>query len=53
MNDTYSEIENIAIEIIKLIKNEKLQYRDISVISNNIEEIDNIVKAIFNRYEIP
>ena len=45
MNDTYSEIENIAIEIIKLIKNEKLQYRDISVISNNIEEIDKILQA--------
>ncbi len=28
-NDTYSEIENIALEIIKLIKNEKMKYSDI------------------------
>lgn len=52
-NDTYSEIENTAIEIIKLIKKEKWKYSDISIISNDISEINNIVKVIFNRYEIP
>lgn len=52
-NDKYSEIENIAIEITKLIQKEKWKYRDISIISNNVEDITNIVKAVFNRYEIP
>ena len=52
-NDTYSEIENVAIEIIKLVKKEKWRYNDISIISNDVSEINNIVKVIFNRYEIP
>lgn len=52
-NDTYSEIENIGAEITKLTKNEGYKYNDISIISNDTEEISNVVKAIFNRYEIP
>ncbi len=49
----YSEIEEIAKKIIKLIKKENYRYRDISIITKNINKYSNLAKAIFNKYEIP
>ncbi len=49
----YSEIENIAKEIIKLIRDEKVNYRDISIITKNIDTYSSLVKAIFAEYKIP
>ena len=49
----YSEIENIAKKIMKLIKNEGYRYRDISIITKDIEKYANLVRAIFNKYDIP
>ena len=52
-NNYYSEIENIAIKILKLVKEENLRYKDISIITKNIDTYSSIAKAIFNKYEIP
>lgn len=52
-NNAYSEIENVAKQIIKLVKNEKYRYRDISVITKNLSEYGSLVKAIFGAYDIP
>ena len=49
----YSEIENVAKEIIKLVKEKGYCFRDISVITKNIEESGPLIKAIFRSYEIP
>ena len=49
----YSEIENVAKKISKLIREEGLRYKDISIITKNIENYSSLVKAIFNKYEIP
>ena len=49
----YSEIEYVAKEITKLVRDENYQYSDISIITKNIEKISSIVKAIFNKYKIP
>ena len=49
----YSEIEHVAKEINALIKNEKYQYKDIAIITNNMDSISNNVKAIFSKYQIP
>lgn len=49
----YSEIENVAQNIIKLVKEEKYRYNEISIITKNIETYSSIAKAIFNKYKIP
>lgn len=49
----YSEIENIAKEITKLVRDEHLRYKDISVITKNIDTYSSLVKSIFAQYDIP
>ncbi len=49
----YSEIENIAKKIILLIKKEKIRFKDISIITKNIEKYSGLTKTIFNKYKIP
>ena len=49
----YSEIEEIAKKIKTLVRENKLRYKDISIITKNIESYASLVRAIFNKYEIP
>ncbi len=52
-NNQYSEIENIAINIVKLVRNNGYRYKDIAVITKSLEVYSNLVKVIFNKYQIP
>lgn len=49
----YNEIENVATQIVKLVRDEKYDYSDIAVICNNIEAYSSLFKAIFDEYNIP
>ena len=49
----YSEIENIAKEIINLIKNNNYKYNEIGVITKNINSYSSLAKSIFAKYNIP
>lgn len=49
----YSEIENVAKEITKLVRDKNLRYKDISVITKNIDTYSSLVRAIFTEYDIP
>ncbi len=49
----YSEIENVAKKIKKLVREENLRYKDIAIITKNIETYSSLVRAIFNQYDIP
>ena len=49
----YSEIENIAKNIILLIKNNNYKYSEISIITKNIDSYSSIIKSIFSKYDIP
>lgn len=49
----YTEIEKIAQEINKIVREEKYKYNEIAIITKNIENINNIAKAIFSKYNIP
>lgn len=49
----YSEIENVAKKIKKVVREEKLRYKDIAIITKNIESYSSLVRAIFNQYDIP
>ena len=49
----YSEIEEVAKNILKLIRDEGYRYKDISIITKNISTYSSLVKAIFDKYDIP
>ena len=49
----YSEIENVAKKINKLIKYENLRYKDISIITKNKDNYSSVIKMIFQKYDIP
>lgn len=49
----YSEIEEVAKNIFKLVRDEGYRYRDISIITKNIEIYSSLARAIFNKYDIP
>lgn len=52
-NNQYSEVEYIAKNILKLVRDEGYRYNNISVITNNIDTYSSLIKAIFNKYDIP
>ena len=49
----YSEIENVAKNIVKLVRDNGYRYKDISVITKDLEGYSSLCKAIFAKYEIP
>ncbi|MBQ9298016.1 MAG: helicase-exonuclease AddAB subunit AddB [Clostridia bacterium] len=49
----YSEIEYVAKEIIKLVRDNNYKFSDIAIIAKQIETYSGITKAIFSKYKIP
>lgn len=49
----YSEIEKVARSIIKKVRDENYRYKDIAVITKNIDTYSSQIRAIFNQFEIP
>lgn len=49
----YSEIEELAKEIVKLVRDKNYRYKDISVITKDLEGYSNLCKVIFAKYNIP
>ena len=49
----YSEIEEVTKEIYKLVRDENYRYRDIAVITKNIDTYSSLARAIFDKYNIP
>ena len=52
-NNQYSEVEYIASIIVKLVREKGYRYKDISIITKNLDNYSNLCKAIFNQYNIP
>lgn len=51
--NSYSEIEHVAKKIIQLVRDEGKRYKDISIITKNVDTYASLVKAIFDEYDIP
>ena len=49
----YSEIEFVSKKIIELVRDNGYRYKDIVIITKNIENYNSIAKAIFYKYGIP
>lgn len=52
-SNPYAEIERLAQNIIKLVREKDLRFRDISVLTKNIEEYSGKIQAIFHKFDIP
>ena len=52
-NNQYSEVEYVASKIVELVKEKKYRYKDISIITKNLDTYSNLCKAIFDEYDIP
>lgn len=49
----YSEVEKVGQEIVKLVRDKSLRFRDIAVITKNAEEYASLCRSIFAKYNIP
>ena len=49
----FSEIEEVAKNILKLVRDNGYRYRDISIITKNIATYSSLARAIFDKYNIP
>lgn len=49
----YSEIENVAKQITKLVREKNTRYKDIAIITKNVDTYSSLARAIFAEYQIP
>lgn len=49
----FSEIENIAKNIVEIVRDNGYKYSEIAVITKNIDTYSSIAKAVFSKYDIP
>ncbi|AFS78915.1 ATP-dependent helicase/deoxyribonuclease, subunit B [Gottschalkia acidurici 9a] len=49
----YTEIENVAINIISLVREKNYRWRDIALVCNSLDIYTPNIKRVFNEYEIP
>lgn len=52
-NNLYSEVEQIAKEIVSLVRDKNIRYKDITVATRDLNRYDFLVQSIFNEYNIP
>ena len=52
-NNNYSEIENVANNIVEFVRDKDFRYKDISIITKDTSEYSSLIKSIFSKYNIP
>lgn len=52
-NNNYDEVEFIAKDILRLVRDKGYRFKDISVICRNIDSYDKVISAIFSEFDIP
>lgn len=52
-NNPYTEVEETAKTIIKLVREKNIRYNDIAIVTKNIEDYESAITAIFPQYNIP
>jgi ATP-dependent helicase/nuclease subunit B len=52
-NNSYDEVEQVAKEIIGLVRDDDYRFRDIAVVCRDLDNYEKITSAIFNEYNIP
>lgn len=52
-NNLYDEVEQVAKDIVHLVRDKKVRYKDITVATRDLNRYDFLVRSIFKEYEIP
>lgn len=52
-NNLYNEVEEIAKEIVHLVRDKNVRYKDITIATRDLNRYDFLVNSIFNEYKIP
>jgi len=52
-NNPYSEAEYVAVEILSLVRDKKMRFRDIAIICSDVETYEMHIERIFASYNIP
>ena len=52
-NNSYDEVENVAKDILRLVRDEAYRYNDIAIVCRDIDNYEKITSVIFNEYNIP
>lgn len=52
-NDIYQEVEEVAKDIVKLVKTKNVRYKDITVATRDLNKYDFLISSIFSEYDIP
>ncbi len=50
--NSYSEVEETAREIIRLCRDKGIKYRDIAVVSGDLDSYESLIRAVFSQYGI-
>ncbi|MCI1945043.1 helicase-exonuclease AddAB subunit AddB [Clostridium luticellarii] len=49
----YTEVEHAARDIVKACRDQGLRFRDIAVVTGDMDGYESLIKAVFNEYDIP
>lgn len=49
----YTEVSNTANDIIRICRDKKFRFKDVAVVTGDLDGYESIVKAVFNQYDIP
>ena len=52
-NNLYDEVEQVAKDIVHLVRDKNVRYKDITVATRDLNRYDFLVHSIFKEYEIP
>ncbi|MBK5241029.1 MAG: helicase-exonuclease AddAB subunit AddB [Clostridium sp.] len=51
--NAYSEIEHVAVDILRLCRDESIRFNKIAVVTGDLPSYEKLIKAIFTEYNIP
>lgn len=52
-SNAYTEVEHVAKEIRRLVKEKNYRYKDIAIITKDLESYGNLCNVVFRQYKIP
>ncbi|MEG1483463.1 helicase-exonuclease AddAB subunit AddB [Clostridium sp.] len=52
-NNSYDEVENVAKDILRLVRDEGYRYNDIAIVCRDVDNYEKITSVIFSEYNIP
>ncbi|SHF07257.1 PD-(D/E)XK nuclease family protein [Alkalibacter saccharofermentans] len=51
--NVYNEIDNVCVDIIRMVREDDIRYKDVCVIANDLESYSFLIQRTFEEYKIP